>query len=111
MGRYLVILNGAGMANYQGERGPGRATAMEWRRPGLSSFCKNTPDNNTMNRTMPRLEGELGEGGAVTQRRIENHNMRTSQGLTGNWVQSEGGKGESALARETAANAGMRCGA
>ena len=59
---------------------------------------------------VPRFGGELGDGEAGTQRRGGARDGRNPHGLTGTWVQVEGGKVGSALARETAEDAGTQRG-
>ena len=78
-------------------------------RPGLSPFREKPPENNYKDRTMPRFRGELEEGEERTHRRRGTHDVRNPQGLTGTWVQAEGGKGGNALAQVKEADTGMHC--
>ena len=46
-GGYSGNLDGTGKSKYRRKRGPGRATAREWRRPGLSPSREKIPDKKT----------------------------------------------------------------
>ena len=109
--RWGGILNGSGVAKQRGEQGPGGATAMEWRHPGLSLCCENPPENNTKYKMMTRFGGELRDGDAGIQRHGGTCNRQNLQGLIGNWAQAQGSKEESAPERETMSDAGTRSGA
>ena len=71
------------MAKYRRERGPGRATDREWRRPGLSPFREKPPDKKNKHQKM------LGYGGATIRTRqghIDAEGPATGelpQGMTG----------------------------
>ena len=84
-----------------------RATAREWRRPGLSPLREKAPANDTKDRKILGSGRDLREGKAGAQRHGGTCNRRTPQGMTGTWVKAEGGKGGSAPSRETAVDAYM----
>ena len=110
------ILNGSGMSKYRGERGPGRATASEWRLPGLSPVCENPPDKKSRTRRCEDLEknqwrlswGYRGDRGTC--------DGQTPKGLTGTWAQAKvvkGGvtvTGNGSRLRQTAQGAETRSG-
>ena len=64
----------------------------------------------TKYQSMPIFGGNLGKGESGTQRRRGTRDGRTPQGITGNWVQAEGGKGGSALSQETEVDSGTQHG-
>ena len=80
-------------AQVAGGLGPGRASAREWRRPGLSPSRKNghLTRNQEPKDFRSRIRTQGGE--AEVKRRPGDQRWANPQGLIGTWSQAKGGKG------------------
>ena len=94
------ILNGVSIEKQQGERGPGHATAGQWRCPGLSPSREKPPDNKSRTKQLQNLEENSRRARQEHRGAEGTAACEPPQGLTWTWVQAEAGKGGSAPEQE-----------